>query len=151
MYFPVFETEPAAGQIEKPPIPRGNGEHILFVDDEEVLTKLGTNILEQLGYVVTAFTSAKEALAAYQKTPALYDLVMTDLTMPLMDGVELARQMLLIKPDQPLIITTGYTGPSTSLKLEKLGFKEILGKPSDARSLAEAVHKKLHPAFLSAN
>jgi len=143
LYFPVIETEVAAEQIETTPIPRGQGEQILFVDDEAVLAGLGKKMLERLGYVVTTQTNPLEAIAAVRAQPAQFDLVITDLTMPGMDGAILGAQLLLLQPRLPIIITTGYSGVMTAEKVRALGFQEILSKPSTARTLGETVHRVL--------
>ncbi len=145
LYFPVFETEFFDYGIVEAPIPKGGGEHILFVDDEAVLAKLGKKILERLGYVVTTKTSPLEAIAAVRAKPEAFDLVITDLTMPVMDGAKLGRQLLEFQPNLPIIIITGYSGVMTPDRVLALGFKGLLDKPSSARAFGEAVHRVLHP------
>jgi len=115
------------------------------VDDEEVLAHLEKRILDQLGYTVTMHTSALEALAAVRAQPGFFDLVITDLTMPVLDGAKLGVQLLQIQPRLAIILTTGYSGAMTTEKARELGFREILNKPSTARALGEAVHRVLHP------
>ena len=79
-------------------------------------------MLERLGYVVTMKTSALEAIAAVRDQPEPFDLVITDLTMPVMDGTKLGRQLLDMQPHLPIIITTGYSGVMTSRKCASLAF-----------------------------
>jgi signal transduction histidine kinase/ActR/RegA family two-component response regulator len=146
LYFPVFETEEAVSPAVSEPIPAGRGEHILFVDDEEALAKVGKKVLERLGYTVTLTTSALEALAAIRAQPEKFDLVVTDLTMPRMDGAELGRQMLKIRPNLPIILTTGYTGVMTDEAVKELGFRELVVKPTSGRALGMAVHRALQSA-----
>jgi len=143
LYFPVIETEVTPQEIETTPIPRGHGEHILFVDDEEVLASVGKKMLERLGYRVTIKTSALAALAAVRDQSKPFDLVITDLTMPMLDGAKLGGQMLRVQPGLPIIITTGYSGVVTADKARALGFRELLNKPVTARTLAEAVRRVL--------
>ena len=145
LYFPVIESEAVAGKIEATPIPHGNGEHILFVDDEEALARLGKKMLERLGYVVTMECSPLEAIAAVRDRAEPFDLVITDLTMPGMDGTKLGRQLLELQPRLPIIIMTGYSGVMTAEKARELGFRELLSKPCTARALGEAVHRVLQP------
>jgi signal transduction histidine kinase len=145
LYFPVIETEAVIHAVETKPIPRGNGERILFVDDEVMLASLGKRVLELLGYHVTAKTSPLEALAAVRAEPDAFALVITDLTMPGMDGGRLGSQLLLIRPELPIIITTGYSRSMTAELAAELGFRQLLHKPSTARTLGEAVHNALHP------
>ena len=146
LYFPVFETDAVMREIEATPIPRGEGEHILFVDDEEALAGPGKKLLERLGYVVTTKTSPLEAIAAVRDQPGEFDLVVTDLTMPGMDGAKLGAQLLQMQPGLPIIIMTGYSGVMTTEKVRELGFRELLSKPCTARAMGEAVQRALHPA-----
>ena len=144
LYFPVIESEAVFHTLESTPIPRGHGEHILFVDDEAVLAALGKKVLERLGYTVTIKTNPHEALAAMRAQPDEFDLVITDLTMPGMDGAKLGSQLLQIRPQLPVILTTGYSRIMTVAKVAELGFQELVNKPSTARSLGEAVQRVLH-------
>jgi len=145
LFFPVIEAEAIAGKgkIEAAPIPRGHGEHILFVDDEAMLAGLGKKMLERLGYVVTMKTSPLEAIAAVREGSEPFDLVITDLSMPGMDGATLGAQLLQLQPNLPIIISTGYSGEMTAGKVRELGFRELLSKPSTARTLAETVQRVL--------
>jgi signal transduction histidine kinase/ActR/RegA family two-component response regulator len=146
LYFPVHETTAVTPKIdEAASIPRGQGERILFVDDEEVLASLGQQILEGLGYRVTKTSSVLEAIAIVRAQAEPFDLVITDLAMPVMDGVKLGEQLLQIQPHLPIILTTGFSGSMTAAKVRALRFRELLGKPSTARTLGETVHRVLHP------
>jgi PAS domain S-box-containing protein len=147
LYFPVLETTAVTPKIEEAtPISRGRGERILLVDDEEVLASLGQQILEGLGYRVTKTSSVLEAIAIVRTRAEPFDLVITDLAMPVMDGVKLGEQLLQIQPHLPIILTTGFSGAMTAEKVRALGFRELLGKPSTARTLGETVQRVLHPA-----
>ena len=150
LYFPVFAAEVTLIEAIASPIPRGHGERILFVDDEETLARLGKTMLERLGYVVTTKISAVDALAALRAQPDEFDLVITDLTMPAMNGTELGQQMLQIKPGLPIILTSGYSGVMTAARVRELGFSELLSKPDTTRTLGEAVHRALHPSATGA-
>jgi PAS domain S-box-containing protein len=145
LYFPVVETAAKAGKIECQPLPRGSGQNILFVDDEAALAGLGKKILERLGYQVTMQTSALAAIGLVRADPALFDLVITDLTMPGMDGVKFGSELLQIRPGLPVVLTTGYSSVMTTGKARQLGFAGFLSKPSTARSLAEVVCRVLQP------
>jgi signal transduction histidine kinase/DNA-binding response OmpR family regulator len=145
LYFPVFGTEMAAVETAVQTVPTGQGEHILFIDDEEALANVGKRVLEKLGYKVTSKTNAFEAVAAVRDEPQKFDLVVTDLTMPGMDGAKLGAQLLQIRPGLPIILTTGYSGIMTEEAMRELGFRELLVKPATSRALGEAVHRALHP------
>lgn len=143
LFFPVHET----GDVVRPPepavIPRGQGERILFVDDEASLAQLGQNMLERFGYAPTALTSASAALDAVRAEPGAYALVITDLTMPGTDGISLGSQLLALEPHLPIILMTGYSKNLSVEKIRSLGFRNLLTKPVSARALATAIQQAL--------
>ncbi|MGA2248454.1 MAG: response regulator [Verrucomicrobiota bacterium] len=143
LYFPVFEMEAAPPESGVRAIPRGNGEHILFVDDEAPLLNVGKKMLERLGYTVTAKGNALEAISAVRDHPGTFQLVVTDLTMPVMDGIKLGKQLLQIEPGLRIILSTGYSGMITEDTIHELGFRGLLVKPTTARALGEAVQAAL--------
>ncbi|MEN9574563.1 MAG: hypothetical protein RL514_2418 [Verrucomicrobiota bacterium] len=143
LYFPVFEASAAELAPDAPPVPVGHGERILFVDDEETLARLGETILKRLGYRVTAITSVTEALAVFQAQPEQFDLVITDLNMPVMNGTNFARQLLQIRPDIRIVLTTGYSARLTPELVRGMGFRELLPKPAEFRTLGETVQRVL--------
>ena len=151
LYFPVFETEaietapaPAPG-----PVPLGAGEHILFVDDEEPMTKMGRSVLTRLGYRVTLFTNPAAAVAAFRAQPEQFDLVITDYNMPGMNGTTLGAQILSIRPEQRILLTTGFSADVTEAVARSLGFRELLPKPYDLRAIGEAVRRVLHASKIN--
>jgi CheY-like chemotaxis protein len=93
----------------------GGTERILFVDDEIILTELGKELLESLGYTVFAKTSSLEALETFRADPYGFDLVITDRTMPSLRGEELAREVIALRPGMPIILCTGYSCKPPSL------------------------------------
>jgi len=143
LYFPVIQNQATLRKIEDTPIPRGRGEHILFVDDEALLAALGKKMLERLGYAVTIKSSPLEAIAAVRDRAEPFDLVITDLTMPGMDGIKLSGHLLQLQPLLPIIVMTGYSGVMTAGKVRQMGFQESLSKPCTARTLGESVHRVL--------
>jgi CheY-like chemotaxis protein len=100
-------------------------------------------MLDRLGYSVTMTTKPMEAIAAVREHPDRFALVITDLTMPIMDGLTLGRELLQIQPRLPIILTTGYSGILTTAKVRELGFREMLNKPGSPRDLGEAVARVL--------
>ncbi|HZM03638.1 MAG TPA: response regulator [Candidatus Saccharimonadales bacterium] len=137
LYFPVqAEALTEKASLQKPPMPAGHGERILLVDDETALVTIGTKILQHLGYHITGFVSAPEALAAFTAQPYNFDLVITDLTMPGMTGIDLADALLEVRSDIPILLATGYIEESIREQANLLGFREILVKPVPAQLLA---------------
>jgi len=145
LFLPVYQDEAITLDSKATPIPLGNGQRILLVDDEESLVSVGKKILERLGYLVTAKTSVLEALTLFRDRPAQFDLVITDFAMPILDGSRFVRQLLQMQPRLPIILTTGYSGTLTSEAVRELGACELLIKPATIRALAEAVHRLLNP------
>jgi PAS domain S-box-containing protein len=150
LYFPVqaatVEEKPAA---PKPSMPSGHGERILFVDDEQALVLIATKLLQRLGYIVTAFSSSQEALAAFIRQPNAFDLVITDMTMPGMTGIALADALQEARPGIPILLATGYVEQSIREQSTLLGFHEILVKPLSGQALAEAVQRALAKKMVS--
>ena len=130
--------------IEEPvePLLKGN-ESILFVDDEEILAQMGKEMLERLGYRVECRTSPIEALEAFRADPSKFDLVITDMTMQNMRGDELAKELMGIRKDLPIILCTGFSVAITEKKAKKIGIREFAMKPYVMRDLAETIRKVL--------
>jgi len=112
---------------------------ILIVDDEESIVKWTTSILSKLGYTVTATTSSTEALDIFKKDPSRFDLVLTDMTMPEMNGIELSNRLVLLNPDIPIVLCTGLSNDFTSKKGAPSGILDTIMKPLIASELASAV------------
>ena len=119
----------------------GGTERILFIDDEEMLVEWGQATLERLGYTVTAVTDSKEALNTFSSDPSRFDLVITDHTMPGMTGVQIARELLKIRPDIPIILCTGHSETVSPEIAKEAGIREYLMKPLAKQELAEAVRR----------
>ena len=124
------------------PIPMGQG-RILFVDDESALANLGQEILKNLGYEVEALTSSAAALEQFRQHPQQYDLAIVDLTMPQMTGLDLARELLRIRPDLPIILSSGFADKIHLEEIRELGIREVIIKPWGVRPLAETIKNAL--------
>ena len=123
-------------------IPTGS-ERILFVDDEEMLVDMGEDILAELGYDVTSRMSSREALALFRLDPSRFDLVITDQTMPEMTGVELAKEVLAIRADMPIIMCTGFSYVVDADKAKAAGIKAFAMKPLTKKEIAKTIRKVL--------
>jgi len=122
---------------------RGGTERILVVDDEDAVVRLETRMLERLGYRVTAFRSSRAALAALAADPQAYDLVLTDMSMPEMSGDRLARELLAIRPDLPVVLCTGYSERMDAARAHALGIRALLTKPVDKAQMARTIRQVL--------
>jgi len=121
---------------------KGN-ERILFVDDEEAVVDANRRILTRLGYEVTASTDSRNALSVFYSKPEEFDLVITDMTMPNMTGVELAGEMIKIRKDIPIILCTGYHQWISPEKSNEIGVREFVMKPFSRQEIAEVIRKVL--------
>jgi PAS domain S-box-containing protein len=143
LYFPAAEASACQTESRAKVSPRGCGQHILFVDDEAPLAEWGKDVLERLGYQVTSRTDVFDAIDEVRDHPARFDLVITDLTMPGMNGISFARTLLDARADMRIILTTGYSGTLTEDSIHQAGIRELLLKPHTIQALGDAVHRAL--------
>ncbi len=142
VYLPkIIQTETMEEDTGKPVI--GGTERILFVDDEPALVDIGTRMLSSLGYQVTGVLSSVDALDMISKEPQSFDLVITDMTLPKMTGIDLSRKLLQIRPDIPIILCSGIKDPETDAQARSLGIKAYLTKPLTRKELAHAMREVL--------
>ncbi len=118
-------------------------ECILLVDDERDLIEIGQKMLTRLGYEVVAQADSQVALDIFKENPQRFDLIITDLTMPALTGVELAREILAVRPDIPIILCTGYSESTTPKEVLNVGVQELIMKPVRMSSLAQTIRKTL--------
>ena len=104
---------------------------------------IGQQVLARLGYKVVTRTSSVEALELFQAKPDTFDLVITDMTMPNMTGAKLARKMMSIRPDIPVILCTGYSQQISKQQAKKIGIREFLLKPIVMDELARTIRNVL--------
>jgi PAS domain S-box-containing protein len=122
---------------------RGHGEHIMYIDDEESLVYLAVRFLEHVGYRVDGYTRGDAALLAFREKPRSYDVVITDYNMPGMSGMDLAEQLMQIRPDAPVALTTGYLRPAEVEQAHALGIREVIPKPYLVEELGPLVQRML--------
>ena len=118
-------------------------EHILLIDDEKQIIDIEQQILERLGYKVTPKTDSEEALAEFKIRPDLFDLVITDMTMPKMTGDQLAKKLMDIKPEIPVILCTGFNEAITEEKALSMGIDKFVMKPIVKNELASTIRAVL--------
>ncbi len=122
-------------------VPKYSDIHIMFVDDEAMIVKSTTRFLEHEGFVVSSFTDSSEALEAFEEHPERYSVVVTDMTMPLLDGVELINAVHKISPLIPAIICSGFNQHEEELREEMPGINQFLQKPISMPLLIQEVRK----------
>src|SRR5262249_33670502 len=129
---------------DKRPLPRGEGQRVLVVEDEEPLLRLATERLERLGYAPVPFVSSTAALTAFRADPQRFDAVLTDERMPGMSGSALVREVRGISPSIPIVLMSGFFSAAAALKARELGANDVLRKPLLARDLAMSLAGVLH-------
>ncbi len=143
IYLPLILSEESGNEKkESSSIPKGK-EHILAVDDEPYVTRLISSLLTPLGYRVTVKNSATEALELFCKTPEQYDLLLTDLTMPDLSGLELSQKILALRKDIPIILCTGDSHRIKAQEIEAMGISDVLKKPLTMKSLVHELRRVL--------
>ncbi|MBA3012581.1 MAG: response regulator [Proteobacteria bacterium] len=122
---------------------KGGTEHIIFVDDEVALTQIARDSLANLGYQVSVFSDSMAALADFKEDPGAFDLVISDITMPVLPGDALVREMRRIRPDIPVILITGASERMDPDRAEQMGINALLYKPMISYDLAATIRRVL--------
>ncbi|WP_321371611.1 ATP-binding protein [uncultured Desulfuromusa sp.] len=142
LYFPIVKNVATELKSVNAKMPKGT-EKILFVDDNEILATLGENILSEAGYQITVMTDSKDALNLLSANPDLFDLVITDQTMPDLTGIELIREIKKIKPGLRSIIITGYSTAINADAAKQQGIDAFCMKPLNMPEFLQTVRQVL--------
>ncbi len=140
--FPLTQGKTAVEKETIQEIPRGS-ETILFVDDEISIVNMVQRMFERLGYKVQTAITPQDALDRFALNPDHFDLVITDMTMPQMTGVNLSEKLMDIRPDIPIIICTGYSALVDEEKAKELGLAAYVMKPINLSEIAQTIRKVL--------
>jgi len=143
VFLPIIDDIEEEIQIIEPVIAINGKERILLIDDEEQIIDIEQQILERLGYKVTPKTDSEEALEEFAAQPDRFDLVITDMTMPKMTGDQLARRMMDIKPQIPVILCTGFNEAISEEKALSMGIDKFVMKPIVKDELASTIRTVL--------
>ena len=142
LFLPSVEERAGYRKEETGTIP-GGMERILLVDDEPTVVEMTAQTLERLGYDVTTAGSGIDAWSRFTKDPYAFDLVLTDQTMPDLTGIDLAKRMLAVRKDLPIILFTGYSEAVSPEMAKKAGIILFLTKPLVKREVAETIRRAL--------
>ena len=142
VYFPLVEDQTDDVQHKATALPTGT-ENILIIDDEEIIAAMNKHRAEILGYQAVAMSSSKDALELFRNNPDDFDLIITDQTMPELTGDQLARELRAIRPDIPIIISTGYSSKISPKIAKDLGINAFTTKPIDAGNFANIIREVL--------
>ncbi|MCP3901659.1 MAG: PAS domain S-box protein [Desulfobacteraceae bacterium] len=136
IYLPLAETNKEKQTTNAESLIQGGSEHILLVDDEASIIGMEQNMLERLGYKITACSSSIDALETFRKAPDEFDLVITDMAMPNMPGDQLSVELTKIRSDIPILLCTGFSETISEEKAASLGIKGFLLKPVVKKDLS---------------
>jgi len=140
--LPTVIAEEIHAEPEKLALPSGH-ESILYVDDEVGVSSFAKNLLHRLGYDVVVRNNGHAAFETYQQNPDRFDLIITDLTMPKMTGLQLAKNVLEINPHMPIILCTGSISQDREGSAKDVGIEHVIKKPFDAQVLARSIRTAL--------
>jgi PAS domain S-box-containing protein len=139
LFFPAAGPAGATVQKVTAPVERERTERVLYVDDEEPLVVLITRMLGRLGYKVTGETNPVHAVELFRASPKSFDVVVTDLAMPQLSGFDMASQLLAIRPDVPIVMTSGFVRPEDQKRAQAMGIRELILKPDTIDQLGRAL------------
>ncbi|MCF8129689.1 MAG: response regulator [Deltaproteobacteria bacterium] len=142
IYLPITKRDKSHRPYETEEFSSGT-ERILFVDDEAPIAKMGGRLFERLGYKVTTRSNSIEALDLFRSKPNDFDLVISDMTMPNMTGDQLAAELMIIRPDIPVILCTGYSKKISAETAAEIGIKAFVDKPIEKTDVAKTIRKVL--------
>ena len=145
LYFPAADqvAAPAPAPPAKVSTVQGQGQHVMYVDDDQALVFLVERVLRRKGFKVSTFTDPHMAQAALQDQPHAYDLLVTDYNMPGYCGVDLLRAARMIRPDLPVALASGYVTPEIEQSAFEAGARALIHKPNDVEELCETVQRLL--------
>jgi predicted ATPase/signal transduction histidine kinase/CheY-like chemotaxis protein len=146
IYLPRAHDAPVAAEDVSTPLPRGNGERVLLVDDEANFLAMTAQMLSRLGYEPVSYSDSRAALAAFEAAPRSFDVVVTDDVMPGLTGTGLASLLRQQRRELPIILMSGYSGPILAQRALAVGVSELLLKPLQSRAIGTALARALHPA-----
>jgi nitrogen-specific signal transduction histidine kinase/CheY-like chemotaxis protein len=144
LYFSITDAVVIESAVPDRPVLLGNQERVLYVDDDEALSRTVTRLLERLGYRVTTFNDPRLALAHFTSAPGSFDVVISDLSMPGFSGLTLAESIRRARPELPVVLTSGYLRPEDREVARVQGVRSVVLKPSMVDELARTLHDLFH-------
>jgi signal transduction histidine kinase len=142
LYLPQvdLETQPMPLETDNVMSLRGRGQHVLYVDDDEVMAVMVQGLLQRLGYRATSTLDAHEAIEIVARDPTDVDLVLTDFNMPNFSGLDVARALAVVRPGLPVAISSGYISDELRASASELGVRGVMQKEHTLEELGALVH-----------
>ena len=148
LYIPATASAPgvsapgvSASGVSASSSRRGEGQRILYLDDDEPLLSSSTRMVERLGYHVTGFSGAADAVKAFRDNPGQFDLAITDLNVPGTTGLKVAIELLKVRADLPVVLVSGSIDEGVERAAREAGIRGILRKPFTMEEFSEAIHR----------
>ncbi len=142
VYLPTTDLPVQGATLIEEAIETTRG-RVLFVDDERMIVRMGAQMLQRLGYKVTATQDSQEARSTFISDPDAFDLVITDTTMPALTGTELAKELKEARSNIPILLTTGFSETVTSERLAECGIRALLKKPFTLNDLKKGIRRAI--------
>jgi signal transduction histidine kinase/ActR/RegA family two-component response regulator len=143
VYLPVADGPGAGRAAEVSQAAQGAGEHVLFIDDEPMLNRSAARGLERSGYRVSTYCDPRQAIEALRRQPEAFALVITDMNMPNLSGLEVARAVRERRPDLPILLLSGNLDDEVRAQAAQVGVNHVIQKPWTFEHLADAVRRLL--------
>ena len=143
LYFPLLDAATGISEVHSKDDSDGRAGRILYVDDEDALVFLLTRTLQRAGHKVSGYTTPEEAIQAFSDHPDDFDLIVSDMSMPGMSGLELAKKVFAIRPEVPFIITTGFVRAEDYQAATNIGVRQLILKPNTVDELSVAIQTVL--------
>ncbi len=145
LYFPL--PEPGAAHESAAPspghTPPAAGQHVLYIDDDDVMVAMVERLLQRAGFRVTTSTDPAAALARWRSDPGAFDAVVTDFNMPEISGLDVARQIALLRPGLPVVISSGYLSDTLRTQAAQAGVRALMQKANTFEELTALLLKLL--------
>ncbi len=144
LYFPLL-APPVETPVQamRPLPPRGQGQHVMYVDDDPAMLVLVERLLKRAGYRVSTYDSPRFAMSALRMKPGDFDLVVSDFNMPEMTGMDLAQEILMLQPELPIVISSGYISDEMRHTAARIGVQHLLQKEYSLEQLPTVVDAAL--------
>ena len=139
VYLPAAAREDSPAAVTRPAAAQGHGQRVLYIDDDAAIVYLTGRILERSGYQVTGCDGPLEGLETFRNSPDSFDVVVTDLSMPQMSGFDVARELQAIRPDIPILMTSGYVRTEDRDTARACGIRDVILKPDTVDELGQAL------------
>jgi CheY-like chemotaxis protein len=144
LYFPVVREHKNHHQQKNQLTHVQNGrEKVMFVDDESYIRESTKDFLEKYGYQVAIFQNGRDALDTFKSNPSAFDIIITDMTMPEFTGAQLAKEILTMTPDMPIVLCTGFSENISPAEALEIGFRKYIQKPFRHQDIAALIRRIL--------